>query len=163
MGATVMPDGAIVLIVNPVQLAQRGKAVAGTTSEPGIGTAPAAAPVVMVVDDSITVRKITSRLLEREGYRVLTARDGVDALEQLKKERPAVMLIDIEMPRMDGFDLARNVRGDPRTMDIPIIVISSRTAPKHRSRASDLGVNAYLGKPYEEVELLRHIATFARP
>jgi chemosensory pili system protein ChpA (sensor histidine kinase/response regulator) len=116
----------------------------------------------MVVDDSITVRKITSRLLEREGYRVITARDGVDALEQLKKERPAVMLIDIEMPRMDGFDLTRNVRGDPRTMEIPIIVISSRTAPKHRSRASELGVNAYLGKPYEESELLQQIAALTR-
>jgi len=163
MGATVMPDGAIVLIVNPVQLAQRGKTVASTTSEVSVGAAPAAAPIVMVVDDSITVRKITSRLLAREGYRVLTARDGVDALEQLKKERPAVMLIDIEMPRMDGFDLTRNVRGDPRTMEIPIIVISSRTAPKHRSRASDLGVNAYLGKPYEEAELLKQIAALARP
>jgi chemosensory pili system protein ChpA (sensor histidine kinase/response regulator) len=91
---------------------------------------------------------------------VLTARDGVDALEQLKTQRPAVMLIDIEMPRMDGFDLTRNVRGDPRTMEIPIIVISSRIAPKHRSRATELGVNAYLGKPYEESELLQRIASF---
>jgi chemosensory pili system protein ChpA (sensor histidine kinase/response regulator) len=115
----------------------------------------------MVVDDSITVRKITGRLLEREGYRVLTAKDGVDALEQLKGELPVVMLVDIEMPRMDGFDLTRNVRGDPRTMDIPIIVISSRTAPKHRSRASELGVNVFLGKPYEEAELMRHVAAFA--
>jgi chemosensory pili system protein ChpA (sensor histidine kinase/response regulator) len=120
-----------------------------------------AAPLVMVVDDSITVRKITGRLLEREGYRVLTAKDGIDALEQLKSELPAVMLVDIEMPRMDGFDLARNVRGDPRTMEIPIIVISSRTAPKHRSRASELGVNVFLGKPYEEAELVRHVAAFA--
>ena len=159
MGATVMPDGAIVLILNPVQLAQQKKTVsAAVHAEPSLP----AAPVIMVVDDSITVRKITSRLLEREGYRVLTARDGVDALEQLKKERPAVMLIDIEMPRMDGFDLTRNVRGDPRTMEIPIIVISSRTAPKHRSRASELGVNAYLGKPYEESELLKQIAALAR-
>ena len=159
MGATVMPDGAIVLILNPVQLAQQKRALASVAhAEPSMP----AAPMVMVVDDSITVRKITSRLLEREGYRVLTARDGVDALEQLKKERPAVMLIDIEMPRMDGFDLTRNVRGDPRTMEIPIIVISSRTAPKHRSRATELGVNAYLGKPYEESELLKQIAALAR-
>ena len=150
MGATVMPDGAIVLILNPVQLAQRKMTVAAAApAEPSLP----AAPVVMVVDDSITVRKITSRLLERE---------GVDALEQLKGERPAVMLIDIEMPRMDGFDLTRNVRGDPRTMQIPIIVISSRTAPKHRSRATELGVNAYLGKPYEESDLLKHIAALAR-
>jgi chemosensory pili system protein ChpA (sensor histidine kinase/response regulator) len=162
-GATVMPDGAIVLIINPAQLAHRAALPAVRTSVPEI-TAPAAsrvAPLVMVVDDSITVRKITGRLLEREGYRVLTAKDGVDALEQLKGELPCVMLVDIEMPRMDGFDLARNVRGDPRTMDIPIIIISSRTAPKHRSRASELGVNVFLGKPYEDGELMRHIAEFA--
>src|SRR5213078_3099929 len=143
-GATVLGDGRIVLIINPVQLAQHARiALAKTAIAPAAMAAPAAAatPLIMVVDDSLTVRKITSRLLEREGYRVLTARDGVDALEQLKKERPAVMLIDIEMPRMDGFDLTRNVRGDPRTMEIPIIVISSRTAPKHRSRATELGVN----------------------
>jgi chemosensory pili system protein ChpA (sensor histidine kinase/response regulator) len=164
-GATVLPDGSIVLILNPVQLASRQRSLpAATSAADATLVAPAAAaPVVMVVDDSITVRKITSRLLEREGYRVVTARDGVDALEQLKKERPAVMLIDIEMPRMDGFDLTRNVRGDPRTMEIPIIVISSRTAPKHRSRASELGVNVYLGKPYEEAELLQQIAALARP
>ena len=164
-GATVTADGAIVLIVNPVQLASRERssmASASRTTDATLVAPAVSVPVVMVVDDSITVRKITSRLLEREGYRVITARDGVEALEQLKKEMPAVMLIDIEMPRMDGFDLTRNVRGDPRTMEIPIIVISSRTAPKHRSRASELGVNVYLGKPYEEAELLERIAAFAR-
>ena len=162
-GATVMPDGAIVLIINPAQLAGRAGVPAVRTAVPELASAAAAraAPLVMVVDDSITVRKITGRLLEREGYRVLTAKDGLDALEQLKGELPAVMLVDIEMPRMDGFDLARNVRGDPRTMEIPIIVISSRTAPKHRSRASELGVNVFLGKPYEEAELMRHVAAFA--
>ena len=158
-GATVLADGRIVLLVNPVQLAQRERAALVRTAVPQTG-APAIAKVIMVVDDSLTVRKITSRLLEREGYRVVTARDGVDALEQLKGELPAVMLIDIEMPRMDGFDLTRNVRGDPRTMEIPIIVISSRTAPKHRSRAAQLGINAYLGKPYQEAELLQRIAAF---
>jgi chemosensory pili system protein ChpA (sensor histidine kinase/response regulator) len=162
-GATVMPDGSIVLILNPVQLAaRRHQILTRTMGMEATSNITAEAPIVMVVDDSITVRKITTRLLEREGYRVLTARDGVDALEQLKNERPAVMLIDIEMPRMDGFDLTRNVRGDPKTMDIPIIVISSRSAPKHRSRAAELGVNVYLGKPYEESDLLQQIATFVR-
>jgi chemosensory pili system protein ChpA (sensor histidine kinase/response regulator) len=161
-GATVMPDGGIVLIINAAQLASRSGAPVRTAVPEVVSPAAArGAPLVMVVDDSITVRKITGRLLEREGYRVLTAKDGVDALEQLKGELPAVMLVDIEMPRMDGFDLTRNVRGDPRTMDIPIIVISSRTAPKHRSRATDLGVNVFLGKPYEEAELMRHVAAFA--
>ena len=160
-GATVLPDGSIVLIVNPVQLAHRGHTPMRMTVTPELSVTRAA-PLVMVVDDSLTVRKITSRLLEREGYRVLTAKDGIDALEQLKGELPVIMLVDIEMPRMDGFDLARNVRGDPRTMDIPIVIISSRTAPKHRSRAAELGVNAFLGKPYQESELLQQIAALAR-
>jgi chemosensory pili system protein ChpA (sensor histidine kinase/response regulator) len=157
-GATVLGDGRIVLIINPVQLAQRthgASAAPAIIPEPVSG--PPAARVVMVVDDSLTVRKITGRLLEREGYRVLAAKDGLDALEQLKETLPDVMLVDIEMPRMDGFDLTRNVRNDPRTSRVPIIIISSRTAEKHRSHALELGVNAFLGKPYQETELLQQI------
>jgi chemosensory pili system protein ChpA (sensor histidine kinase/response regulator) len=166
-GATVLADGSIVPIINPVVLAKRTH---GGMSEfeqttlvphlPGRGQPAAAAPVVMVVDDSLTVRKITSRLLEREGYQVLTAKDGVDALQQLKDNLPAVMLVDIEMPRMDGFDLTRNVRADPRLAKIPIVMISSRTADKHRNQAAQLGVNAFLGKPYQETELLQHITSY---
>ena len=161
-GATVLADGAIVLIINPVPLAEMARRPMTRTATPELSGASRPAPLVMVVDDSLTVRKITGRLLEREGYRVLTAKDGVDALEQLKGELPAIILADIEMPRMDGFDLTRNLRGDPRTMEIPIVMISSRTAPKHRSRAQELGVNAFLGKPYQESELLQHIATLAK-
>jgi chemosensory pili system protein ChpA (sensor histidine kinase/response regulator) len=158
-GATVLADGAIALIVNPVALAQRALAHLERTAAPAATPAPAL-PVIMVVDDSLTVRKVTGRLLEREGYQVVTAKDGLDALEQLKDALPAVMLIDIEMPRMDGFDLARAVRADPRTRRIPIIVISSRTAEKHRSQAAQLGVNAFFGKPFPEAELLMRIADY---
>jgi chemosensory pili system protein ChpA (sensor histidine kinase/response regulator) len=167
-GATVLADGSIVPLINPVVLARR--TLSGvpdfehTTLVPhlkGRGKkVETAAPVVMVVDDSLTVRKITSRLLEREGYQVITAKDGLDALQLLRETLPAVMLVDIEMPRMDGFDLTRNVRGDARTKNIPIIIISSRTAEKHRSQAAALGVNAFLGKPYQEAELLQQIASF---
>jgi chemosensory pili system protein ChpA (sensor histidine kinase/response regulator) len=157
-GATVLADGSIVLIVNPVQLAQRKAAPGARLGEiTGVIGTHAAAPLVMVVDDSLTVRKFTSRLLEREGYRVITAKDGLDAIEKLKDRVPDVMLVDIEMPRMDGFDLTRNLRGDARTSAIPVIVISSRTAEKHRSRAAALGVHAFIGKPYQEAELLQHI------
>jgi chemosensory pili system protein ChpA (sensor histidine kinase/response regulator) len=114
----------------------------------------------MVVDDSLTVRKVTSRLLEREGYLVLTAKDGVDALEQMRDTLPDVMLVDIEMPRMDGFDLAKIVRRDPRTQGIPIIFISSRTADKHRSHAGQIGVDAFFGKPYQESDLLEHVSRY---
>jgi chemosensory pili system protein ChpA (sensor histidine kinase/response regulator) len=119
-------------------------------------------PTVMVVDDSLTVRKITGRLLSREGYEVLTAKDGVDALEQLLDTVPDVLIVDIEMPRMDGFDFTRNVRADARLKGIPIIMITSRTADKHRNYAMEIGVNQYLGKPYQEEELLALVADYVK-
>ncbi len=117
-------------------------------------------PLVMVVDDSLTVRKITSRMLGRENFEVVTAKDGVDGLQQLQDIEPDVILLDIEMPRMDGFEFARNVRADAKTKHIPIIMITSRTAEKHRNRALELGVNAYMGKPYQEEQLLQLIRQF---
>ena len=123
-------------------------------------TVSAVLPKVMIVDDSLTVRKITGRLLAREGYQVLTAKDGVEALEQLLDVVPEVMIVDIEMPRMDGFDLTRNIRADARLKAIPIIMITSRTADKHRAYAIEIGVNNYLGKPYQEEELLQLVADY---
>ena len=112
------------------------------------------APLILVVDDSITVRRVTQRLLQREGYRVALAADGLQALERLQEEQPAVVLSDIEMPRMDGFDLTRNIRHDQKLQHLPIIMITSRIAAKHREHAMALGANHYLGKPYSEEELL---------
>jgi chemosensory pili system protein ChpA (sensor histidine kinase/response regulator) len=120
----------------------------------------AATPSVMVVDDSLTVRKITGRLLERAGYRVITAKDGIDALEQLTDVTPDVILADIEMPRMDGFELVRRLRADARFKSLPIITITSRIADKHRNYALELGVDHYLGKPYDEEKLLAMIAEY---
>lgn len=119
-------------------------------------------PLVMVVDDSLTVRKITTRMLTREGYEVATAKDGVDALQQLQDIQPDIILLDIEMPRMDGFEFARNVRADMRAKEIPIIMITSRTADKHRNRALELGVNEYMGKPYQEDQLLALIRQYTK-
>jgi chemosensory pili system protein ChpA (sensor histidine kinase/response regulator) len=116
------------------------------------------APLVLVVDDSLTVRRVTERMLRREGYRVTLAKDGLDALERLAQEKPAIVLSDIEMPRMDGFDLVRNLRADPRLHDLPVIMITSRIAQKHRDYAAELGVEHYLGKPYSEEDLLALIA-----
>jgi len=163
-GATVLGDGRVVLILNPVALATRAPAIDVIVSSAALPApvAPAVAhlPTVLVVDDSLTVRKITSRLLAREGYQVLTAKDGVDALEQMTEFTPDVILSDIEMPRMDGFELARNIRGDERLRDVPIIMITSRTADKHRSHASELGVDHFLGKPYQEDDLLRLVGDY---
>ena len=123
---------------------------------------PPAIPMVLVVDDSITVRRVTQRLLQREGYRVTMAADGLQALERLAEELPSVILSDIEMPRMDGFDLLRNVRGDAKLKHLPTIMITSRIAEKHREYAFELGANHYLGKPYNEEELLSLIRRYAR-
>jgi chemosensory pili system protein ChpA (sensor histidine kinase/response regulator) len=158
-GATVLGNGSIVLILNPIALAQQNThSDALRMRDAAVPEAPVRSAVVMVVDDSLTVRRVTQRLLEREGYQVLLAKDGVDALEQLQQTTPDLMLVDIEMPRMDGFDLTRNVRGGEKTAGIPIIMITSRTADKHRNYALDLGVNAYFGKPFQEPVLLAAIA-----
>ena len=106
------------------------------------------------MDDSLTVRKVTSRLLERQGMDVIVAKDGIEAISLLQERRPDVMLLDIEMPRMDGFEVARQVRHDDRLRDLPIVMISSRTGEKHQLRAAELGVNNFLGKPFQENELL---------
>jgi len=162
-GATVLGTGEVVLIINPVQLAQRSDTVTeapAAIKTPDAAQAVAAAagpPVVMVVDDSLTVRRITSRLLTREGFEVVTAKDGLDALQLLGDRIPDAMLLDIEMPRMDGFELAKSMKADPRVAHVPIIMITSRTAEKHRNHAKQLGIDIYLGKPYQEEELLRQL------
>ncbi|HVF64087.1 MAG TPA: Hpt domain-containing protein [Casimicrobiaceae bacterium] len=160
-GATVLGTGEIVLIIHPVQLAQRAGAAAreaeGARLKPVSAAAVVTRPRVLIVDDSLTVRKITSRLLTREGFDVLTAKDGVDALKVLSDHVPDAILLDIEMPRMDGFEFTRTMKNDAKLSGIPIIVITSRTADKHRARAAELGVDVYLGKPYQEEELLRHL------
>jgi chemosensory pili system protein ChpA (sensor histidine kinase/response regulator) len=165
-GATVLGSGEIVLIINPVQLAGRADVPKfdPDNDERAVGDRPRAhvaavstQPLIMIVDDSLTVRKITSRLLQREGFAVTTAKDGVDALQLLGEQIPDVILLDIEMPRMDGFEFAKTIKGDVKFVNIPIIMITSRTAEKHRSLAADLGVDLYLGKPYQEDELLKHL------
>jgi len=165
-GATVLGDGRVVLILNPVALASRTPVISVQAAIPAVPVAAvtevSAMPTVMVVDDSLTVRKITSRLLMREGYQVVLAKDGVDALEQLIDVMPDVILSDIEMPRMDGFDFVRNVRGDERLRSLPIIMITSRTADKHRNYALEIGANHYLGKPYDEAELLGLVAGYCK-
>ena len=163
-GATVLGNGEILLIINPVQLAQRAvvpefdpNAERVAPEVPRMAVTQAGRPLVMVVDDSLTVRRITSRLLSREGFDVLTAKDGIEALDVLDGETPDVILLDIEMPRMDGFEFARTLKGDPAKARIPIVMITSRTAEKHRNRAKELGVDLYLGKPFQEEELLRNL------
>ncbi len=111
-------------------------------------------PRILVVDDSITMRKVTTKILGKYDVEVKTAKDGLDAIDTLVDWMPDVILLDIEMPRMDGFEFATHVRNDSIIDKVPIIMITSRTGDKHRKRAESIGVNDYLGKPYTEEALV---------
>jgi len=166
-GATITGDGEVILILNPVKLLQRPdvqKALNTPVEHLMSATRKKAAapPTVMIVDDSLTVRKVTCRLLEREGCDVLIAKNGAEAVEILQEATPDVMLVDLEMPKMNGFELIKKVRDNPKTAHMPVIIISSRTAEKHRKVAKDLDVNVFLGKPYKEEELLNHLSGLLR-
>ena len=154
-GATILGDGRIVIILDIGALVRTDWRARTEPVMPREKTDTRS--VALVVDDSITVRRVTQRLLERNGMRVLTARDGVDAMEMLQEHTPDIILLDIEMPRMDGYEVATQVRADPRLSGIPIIMITSRVGEKHRARAIEIGVDDYLGKPYQEAQLLEAI------
>ncbi|MCY7260530.1 Hpt domain-containing protein [Pseudomonas protegens] len=165
-GATILGDGRVVLILDLLAHIRAQQLQAPLPRPAGEEAASEVEPprpmLVLVVDDSVTVRKVTSRLLERHGMNVLTAKDGVDAMAVLAEHTPDLMLLDIEMPRMDGFEVAIQVRNDPRLQHLPIIMITSRTGQKHRDRAMAIGVNDYLGKPYQESVLLESIALWSK-
>jgi chemosensory pili system protein ChpA (sensor histidine kinase/response regulator) len=151
-GATILGDGRVTVILDPGTLVR--------TQVDDDSAAPEVMPVVerqttaLVVDDSITMRRVTQRLLERRGVRVLTARDGLDAIEILQEHDADIVLLDIEMPRMDGYQFATHLRNDPRLKDLPIIMVTSRSGEKHRAKAIEVGVNDYLSKPYQEPQLV---------
>jgi chemosensory pili system protein ChpA (sensor histidine kinase/response regulator) len=170
-GATILGDGSVVIILDLLALIRAARAEEDSsvddqllvekveqTSGPKRST-----PLVLVVDDSVTVRKVTTRLLERHGMDVITAKDGVDAMAQLHETKPDVMLLDIEMPRMDGFEVATQVRHDERLKDLAIIMITSRGGEKHKNRAFEIGVNQYMGKPFQEKQLLETIESLMPP
>lgn len=156
MGATILPDGRAGFLVDPLRA--DWSSVMDNQSLP----AKREKPLILVVDDSITVRKVTARFLERHNYDAELAKDGQEAVEILVDMVPDVILLDVEMPRMDGFDCARHIRENPKLSDVPIIMITSRTADKHRQRALSMGVNAYLGKPFKEEELLPLLTQFTK-
>jgi chemosensory pili system protein ChpA (sensor histidine kinase/response regulator) len=170
-GATIMGDGSVVMILDLAPLvrrhaALRARADLGEAVEmPAAPQMPAPTPVVparrnplvMVVDDSITMRKVTTRVLERNDMEVVTAKDGLDAVEKLQDKVPDDVLLDVEKPRMDGYELATYMKNDSRLKLVPIIMITSRTGEKHRQRALEIGVERYLGKPYQEADLLRNL------
>lgn len=158
-GGTIMANGNIALIIDLIALVRSGALQSYRPSAQISASADAHKACIMVVDDSLTVRRVTTRLLQRQGMDVLTAKDGVEALTSLEERIPDVMLLDVEMPRMDGFELTRHIRRSPALRDIPIIMITSRAGEKHRRHAMELGVDRFLGKPYQEADLLDEIAS----
>ncbi|MCU4578118.1 Hpt domain-containing protein [Acinetobacter courvalinii] len=160
-GATILGDGQVCLILDGQNIARQAQSTARSKQADESYTKQRydERRLIMIVDDSVTVRKVTSRLLERQGYDVVTAKDGVDAMEQLETVKPDLMLLDIEMPRMDGFEVTNLVRHHELHRDLPIIMITSRTGEKHRERALSLGVSQYMGKPFQEEALLENIET----
>lgn len=161
--ATIMGDGSVMLILDLVALMRNVSNIAKVEQQKANKSVKQAhKPVVLIVDDSVTVRKVTSRLLERNGYEAQVATDGIDALERLQEMLPEVIVLDIEMPRMDGFEVANHIRHNPRLKHIPIVMITSRTGEKHRERAFGIGVNEYMGKPFQEQMLLDTLARFTQ-
>ncbi len=165
-GATILADGRVVLILDvPALVAERSRrALLAEAAGRVEGAAPQQkGDTIMVVDDSITMRRVAERLLSRHGYRVVTAKDGLDAIAMLQTETPATVLLDIEMPRADGFEVAAFIRNNARLSAVPIIIITSRSGEKHRERARVLGVDRYLIKPYQEDQLLAEVREVRRP
>ena len=156
-GATITGDGSVVVILDAAPLVRRYVAQPQAVRHVVETQAQRRVPLVMVVDDSLTMRKVTGRVLERHNLEVAVARDGVEALEKLEDRIPDLMLLDIEMPRMDGYELATAMRADPRYRNVPIVMITSRTGDKHRQRAFEIGVQRYMGKPYQELDLMRNV------
>jgi len=160
LGATITADGRVVMILDIGPLIRRGltQAASPVVQVEAKPVEKARQPLVMVVDDSITMRKVTSRVLENHALEVMTAQDGLDAIENLHDRVPDLMLLDIEMPRMDGYELAEHVRGDPRLRHVPIVMITSRAGQKHRKRAREAGANDYMTKPYQEADLVAKVS-----
>ncbi|MDL5367276.1 Hpt domain-containing protein [Xanthomonas sp. NCPPB 2654] len=156
-GATITGDGRVVVILDVAPLVRRYLAQPARPVVEAAPTEQRRVPLVMVVDDSLTMRKVTGRVLERHNFDVIAARDGIEALERLEERVPDLMLLDIEMPRMDGYELATAMRADPRYKAVPIVMITSRSGDKHRQRAFEIGVQRYLGKPYQELDLMRNV------
>lgn len=169
-GGTILGDGSVVIILDlPAMMRnqasleyQQAKALDAIEAEKR-HEQEERIKRILVVDDSVTVRKVTTRLLERNGFEVFTAKDGVDAIATLQDHIPDLMLLDIEMPRMDGFEVASIVRHDSRLQHVPIIMITSRTGSKHKNRALSIGVNEYMGKPFQEDTLLSTIDKLLAP
>lgn len=160
-GISVLGDGRVLPVLDLAELlisAQEGTNIVPLAAKSKRASHPLrqndSMPTVMVVDDSLSARNSLGQLLQDTGYSVVSARDGVEAMELLQTETPFVVLADLEMPRMDGIELTRHIRSNERLQRLPVVMITSRSQKKHRQEAEAAGVSAYLTKPYMEDELI---------
>ncbi|MBD3609475.1 MAG: response regulator, partial [Gammaproteobacteria bacterium] len=158
MGGTILTDGHVALILDLATLIRTEHFKKHVTNAEYVAVSDNTK--VLVVDDSITVRRISEKFLQKNHFDVMTAKDGIDALAVIEDQTPDIILLDIEMPRMNGYDLLQHIRNDERLKDVPVIMITSRTGERHKERAMELGASSYFGKPYNEVELLAEIRSF---
>ncbi|MFZ4791489.1 MAG: Hpt domain-containing protein [Candidatus Competibacteraceae bacterium] len=161
-GATVLGDGRVVVVLELAALvrnigSQRQKQTESRALRAARQETRQEKLTIMVIDDSITMRRVTARILERHNIQAITAKDGLDAVAMLQTHVPDLAILDIEMPRMDGFEVVAHVRNQPSLRHLPIIMVTSRGGEKHRERAIKLGVNDYLTKPYQEEQLMLSI------
>jgi CheY-like chemotaxis protein len=165
IGATILGDGSVTPVLDlpellraPVETGLRTQSSQTTSSVVRAGL-----PKALVVDDSLSARRSLAQFMQDSGFEVRTARDGLEAIEVIEAGKPDILLVDMEMPRMNGIELTSYVRGAPALGDLPIIMITSRSTTKHREQATSAGVNAYLTKPFAEDELLEHVHRLRAP
>ncbi len=159
-GVSILGDGSVVTVLDlPGLLEQRD--VHGKAKDTQLVTPRAAVkialPKVLIVDDSLSVRSSLTQLMTDGGYQVVTARDGLEAVNMLETEAPDIVLTDLEMPRMNGLDLVGYIRNSKQWNPLPVVMITSRTMAKHRQQAEQAGVNSYITKPFTEDEVLASI------
>lgn len=158
-GATMLGDGRVVLILDPYNLSMKAKSIMERGKieiefDQDETSLKSGKTLIMVVDDSISVRTVTKRLLERYNYQVITAKDGLDAIQKLQNNLPNLILMDLDMPRMDGFEFAANVRANDKYQNIPIVVVSSREGLMQQDKTEKLKLSAFVKKPFQESELM---------
>jgi chemosensory pili system protein ChpA (sensor histidine kinase/response regulator) len=166
IGATFLGDGTVIPILNPSELLQVDTKIANRKAK------AAAKPIqdqkrpyrILIVDDSVSVRRVAANLIQQQGWVAITARDGVEAFEILQRDpqRPDLVLLDVEMPRMDGFELLSTLRGLPQFSDLPIVMVTSRSGTKHQGKADELGATDYVIKPFDEDRLVSLIHKHVR-
>jgi two-component system chemotaxis sensor kinase CheA len=157
-GAVLLGDGTLALVLDPIELIQ--ESLKGGQKNPRRAPKSLKARTVLVVEDSVTSRALLQTIIERAGYRVMTATDGMEAYAILKQHQFDIVVSDIDMPRMNGFTLTEKIRADERTGRLPVILVTSLDSPEDQKHGMAVGADAYIVKSsFERKSILDVIAT----